>query len=40
MADKVLTVPRSSLGKRVGKLHAAEMVALSQLVVVFLALAG
>lgn len=40
MADKVLTVPRSALGKRVGRLQPAELAAVSQLIIVFLALAG
>lgn len=38
MADKISTVPRSSLGKRIGTLQGTEMAELSRLIVVFLGL--
>lgn len=40
MVDKVTTVPRSSLGERLGKLRDEELVALNRSLVVFLGLAS
>ena len=40
MADKVTTVARTRLGRRVGALTAAEMVPVSRALMVFLGLAG
>jgi len=40
MADKITTVPRERLGKKVGELSPAAMVAVNRAVVVFLGLAG
>ena len=38
MVDKVTTVPRSSLGKRLGRLRDEELVALNRSLMVFLGL--
>jgi mRNA interferase MazF len=38
MIDKVTTVPRSSLGERVGRLRDDELVALNRALIVFLGL--
>ncbi len=40
MADKLTTVPRSSLGERLGKLRDEELVALNRSLIVFLGLAS
>lgn len=40
MVDKVTTVPRSSLGERLGRLSDAELVALNRSLIVFLGLAS
>jgi mRNA interferase MazF len=40
MVDKVTTVPRSSLGERLGKLRDEELVALNRSLTVFLGLAS
>ncbi len=40
MIDKVTTVPRSSLGERLGKLRDEELVALNRSLIVFLGLAS
>lgn len=40
MADKVTTVARTRLGKRIGTLTAAEMVPVGRALIVFLGLAG
>jgi mRNA interferase MazF len=40
MVDKVTTVPRSSLGERLGKLRDEELVALNRSLIVFLGLAA
>jgi mRNA interferase MazF len=40
MVDKVTTVPRSSLGKSLGKLRDEELVALNRSLIVFLGLAS
>lgn len=40
MVDKVTTVPKSKLGKRIGRLHDKDMVRLNRAVLVFLGLAG
>jgi mRNA interferase MazF len=40
MVDKVTTVPRSSLGKRLGRLRDDELVALNRSLIVFLGLAS
>lgn len=39
MVDKLVTVPRARLGKRIGKLGEADMVRLGRAVLVFLGLA-
>ena len=38
MVDKITTIPRTKLGRRVGQLGQEEMTALSQAIVVFLGL--
>jgi mRNA interferase MazF len=40
MIDKVTTVPRSSLGERLGRLRDDELVALNRSLIVFLGLAS
>lgn len=40
MVDKVTTVPRSSLGDRLGRLRDDELVALNRSLIVFLGLAS
>jgi mRNA interferase MazF len=40
MVDKVTTVPRSSLGDRLGKLRDDELIALNRSLIVFLGLAS
>jgi mRNA interferase MazF len=40
MVDKIVTVPRSKLGDRVGHLADEDMVRLGRAIVVFLGLAG
>lgn len=40
MIDKVTTMPRSSLGKRLGRLRDDELVALNRALIVFLGLVG
>lgn len=40
MVDKVTTVPRSSLGDRLGRLRDEELVALNRSLIVFLGLAS
>ncbi len=40
MVDKVTTVPRSSLGNRLGKLRDDELIALNRSLIVFLGLAS
>lgn len=40
MVDKVTTVPRSSLGTRLGRLRDDELVALNRSLIVFLGLAS
>lgn len=40
MADKVTTVARTRLGKRVGALTASEMVSVGRALILFLGLAG
>ncbi len=40
MVDKIITVPRSKLGERVGQLSDDDMIRLSRALVVFLGLAG
>jgi mRNA interferase MazF len=40
MVDKVTTVPRSSLGERLGKLRDEELVALNRSLIVLLGLAS
>jgi mRNA interferase MazF len=40
MVDKVTTVPRSSLGERLGRLRDEELVALNRSLIVFLGLAA
>jgi mRNA interferase MazF len=40
MADKIITVPRSKLGMRVGRLSDEDMVRLSRVLLVFLGIGG
>jgi mRNA interferase MazF len=40
MVDKITTVPRSKLQKRVGRLAEEDMIRLNRAVLVFLGLAG
>lgn len=40
MVDKVTTVPKSSIGERLGRLHDDELLALNRLLLVFLGLAS
>ena len=40
MVDKITTVPRSKLGRRIGHLGDTDMVRLNRAVLVFLGLAG
>jgi mRNA interferase MazF len=40
MADKLTTVPRSKLGRRVGRLDDATMLRLNRAITVFLGIAG
>jgi mRNA interferase MazF len=39
MVDKLTTVPKASLGERIGRLSDADLVSLDQAIVVFLGLA-
>jgi mRNA interferase MazF len=39
MIDKITTVPKARLGKRIGKLHGADIVRLNRALMVFLGLA-
>jgi mRNA interferase MazF len=40
MVDKIMTVPRSKLGRRIGRLGDTDMLRLNRAVLVFLGLAG
>jgi mRNA interferase MazF len=40
MADKLMTVPRSKIGRRIGRLEDAHMAWIGQAVLVFLGFAG
>jgi mRNA interferase MazF len=40
MVDKITTVPRERLGRRIGALKADEMTAIGRAMIVFLGLAG
>jgi mRNA interferase MazF len=40
MADKLMTVPRSKLGRRIGRLDDATMLRLNRAITVFLGIAG
>ena len=40
MADKVMTVPKAKLGKRIGKLGDTDMLRVNRALLVFLGLAG
>ena len=40
MVDKITTVPRSKLGRRLGRLSDADLLRLNQAMLVFLGLAG
>ena len=40
MADKILTVPRTKLGQRIGRLGDEDMIRLNRAILVFLGLAG
>lgn len=39
MADKIMTIPRGKLGRRIGKLSDADMAGLNEAILVFLGLA-
>lgn len=40
MVDKIITVPRTKLGKRVGRLSDEDMVRLNRVLLVFLGIGG
>jgi mRNA interferase MazF len=40
MVDKIMTVPKTKVGARIGQLDDADLVRLNRAVVVFLGLAG
>jgi mRNA interferase MazF len=40
MVDKIVTVPKSKLGKRIGRLSDSDLLRLNRAVLVFLGLAG
>lgn len=40
MVDKIVTVPRAKIGKRIGRLADEDMVRLNRAVLVFLGIAG
>ena len=40
MVDKIITVPRTKLGKRVGRLSDEDMVRLNRVLLVFLGMGG
>jgi mRNA interferase MazF len=40
MVDKIMTVPKSKVGKRIGRLSDQDMASLNRAIVVFLGLAG
>jgi mRNA interferase MazF len=40
MVDKVMTVPKTKVGTRIGRLEDADPVRLNRAIVVFLGLAG
>lgn len=40
LADKITTVPKSRMGKRIGRLDDEDMIRLNRAIVVFLGLAG
>ena len=40
MVDKVTTVPKSKIGKRIGRLAASDMVRVNRALMIFLGLAG
>jgi mRNA interferase MazF len=40
MVDKIMTVPKTKVGSRIGRLDDADLVRLNRAVVVFLGLAG
>lgn len=40
MVDKVITIPRTKIGKRVGRLSDEDMVRLNRVLLVFLGIAG
>ena len=40
MVDKVITIPRTKIGKRVGRLSDEDMLRLNRALVVFLGMAG
>jgi mRNA interferase MazF len=40
MVDKIMTVPKTKVGTRIGRLDDADLVRLNRAVVVFLGLAG
>jgi mRNA interferase MazF len=40
MVDKIMTVPKTKVGTRIGRLDDADLVRLNRAMVVFLGLAG
>ena len=40
MVDKLTTVPRTKLGKRIGRMSDADMLRLNRAIIVFLGMAG
>jgi mRNA interferase MazF len=40
MVDKIMTVPKTKVGTRIGRLDDADLVRLNRAIVVFLGLAG
>jgi mRNA interferase MazF len=40
MVDKITTIPKSKLGRRIGNLDAADLVRINQAMLIFLGLAG
>jgi len=40
MADKITTVPKERIGKRIGRLDDEDVIRLNRAVVVFMGLAG
>jgi mRNA interferase MazF len=40
MIDKIMTIPKTKIGTRIGRLDDADIVRLNRAVIVFLGLAG